>query len=536
MGRPSSQMRGACLALLLYIVAPAIAFAVPVLKVDGAQTMMAIPHGAKRKWAIGETMCVRQGGRDVACGKVTKTTTKGAIVKFDTQTGEAIANGDEVVFRKGAADTAAAEVGPESSLEKPSAPAVPVPPPSVPIKKAARLAEEDDEKDLQKLQDGDFSKSEPESLEKPTAEPDPVEPEAPKKSAQKKSGVEEEVVDLDAESTAAETKATAPANPHGSRLGVRPKFKALFDWWLTHQPGRNTNGVSVSFESYHYLMILEIAPDPRFYFGFEVSQNPRFYELDYQITKRITIRAGRIYIPFDDLSPHSYFGGRANVTRISQPGTNTAFLPDLWTDLGVGVKIGLVSSGETNLDLNAYVVNGFGEGTSPGSDTVYPDFSTTNLQDNNSAKSLGARLQLSLLGDTVVFGGSTYYGRYSNQASPEAAILMAGVDSRIKLNNTELRGGYVFMNVGVVPSNSFVRGAFYLELAQYFGNWRVLARMGQSQNDSRIVQLTDQTLAGAQIAYRAGPVQVSVEHSRDLNDVVGKTYRSFSGLRVGLMF
>jgi hypothetical protein len=173
-------------------------------------------------------------------------------------------------------------------------------------------------------------------------------------------------------------------------------------------------------------MILEIAPDPKFYFGFEVSQNPRFYELDYQLTKRLTIRAGRIYIPFDDLSPHSYFGGRANVTRLSQPGTGSAFLPDLWTDLGVGIKFAFVQSKDTNLELNAYVVNGFGEGTSPGTDAVYPDFSTTNLQDNNSAKSVGARLQLSLLGETLVVGTSGYYGRYSNQNNPEASSKKEG--------------------------------------------------------------------------------------------------------------
>lgn len=525
--------------------------AVPVIKIDSNQTMIAIPHGAKRKWVEGEYLCVQRGGKDVACGPVKKTTRKGALVKFDYQTGDEIAEGDEVVFKRSPAMPnpnppnaappgrfSGGGGGPSFSSDLP-----------VDAGRAARagkaLPEGSVEADLQQLDENAPPK--PDSSERARREalvetpPEDAAEEPPKSEPRRRrpkpaEPAEEAEVNLDEESPAATTAATV-SNPHSGGLGKKPAFRAMFDWWLTYQPGRDPNGVSVTFDNLHYLMILEIVPDPRFYFGFEVSTAPRFFELDYQVTRSLTLRLGRIYIPFDDLSPHSYFGGRVNVTRLGQPGSSNAFLPDIWTDLGIGARLSLGPKRSTHFDLDGYVVNGFSENAtfSPSGDTAYPDFSQTLVIDNNNNKSLGGRMQVVFGGDLVTLGGSAFYGRYSADTSPSASILMAGTDAKLHFEGTEIRVGYIYMNVGVIPTDSFVRGGFYLELSQWFGNLRALARMGQSQNDSRVVQNTDQTIVGGSLAYRAGPVQLSLELSKDINEVPGKNYTTFAGFRVGVM-
>lgn len=515
------------------------AFAVPVLKVDGAQTMVAVSHGAKRKWKVGEYLCVRKHGQDIACGPVSKTTLKGAIVKFDYQTGDEISVGDDVVFKRGAAVS--------GYVSEPG---------GAPSRVPSDIRADSVERDLRRLQDDrpaaasaqrparsdesvselteEFQRGEIRKKSSSGSASDRVRRDSIEVADESGSGEEKEV---DLEEDAKES--AGAASVHGGMTVSKPKFRTMFDWWITHQPGRDPANGTITFNNYHTLLIMELQPDPNIYFGFEVTTNlnPRFFELDWTFQKIFTVRLGRIYIPFDDLSPHTYFGGRVNVAQMSQNAPGSAFLPDLFTDLGVGLKVALYDDKETAFELNGYMVNGFQEGgTSPGTDTAYPDFSQTFLKDNNSNKALGARAQLSLMKEMFIFGASVYTGRYTADTSESASILMAGVDGKMRYSGSEIRGGYAFMNVGVLPTDSFVRGAFYLEFAQWFGKWRALARVGQSQNDSRAIQITDQTVVGGSIAYRPSPVAMfSLEHSRDINDVAGKSYFSFTGLRLSVM-
>ena len=190
-----------------------------------------------------------------------------------------------------------------------------------------------------------------------------------------------------------------------------PVFKILFDLLLDYRPGISP----LMFDNYHSFVLADVFPRPDLHFMFEVNPAPRFYELDYQATSRLTIRGGRIFIPFDELDPHNSFGGRYNTSLVAQPG-GAAFLPDIWADYGLGLKYQIADSKELSLVTDFYVTNGFGSGGTdpyPGSSVkYYPSFSNIlgapGSPSTTNDKAFGARLHANILG-TLGVGGIHLY-------------------------------------------------------------------------------------------------------------------------------
>ena len=126
-----------------------------------------------------------------------------------------------------------------------------------------------------------------------------------------------------------------------SGAGVKPGgekiFKVFFDLALYSRPGVTP----LSFGNFHSYVFLDILPRENIQFSFDLASargSPSFYELDWQIAPWVQLRAGKIWIPFDDMSPHNLFGGRINVSTLAPPG-GEPFLPSLWTDLGTDLVI-----------------------------------------------------------------------------------------------------------------------------------------------------------------------------------------------------
>ena len=325
-------------------------------------------------------------------------------------------------------------------------------------------------------------------------------------------------------------------SPHQS-IGVAPNFKVFFDLNLVSRPG---SGHDLSFENYHAFLFYEIAPDSKIQFSFDVSTAPKFYELDYQLTEKMQLRAGKIWIPFDDMAPHNIFGGRVNVSKLAPQGRT--FLPDIWADLGIGMKYQLVDTTALNLFSQIYMVNGFGSGgTDPsGNGAAYPQFgSSGGGADNNRDKALGGRLH-ALFNGKLGLGISYYTGRWNDQDQQQGqSISLLGLDAQLRLEPVELRAGLASGSVGIpvdsLGNTSFKRGGMYGEIGYKFGqdtSWKVLGRAGRLQLDDRVVSVNDQTLIGATILKRVGPLEVSLEHSRDVKDVPGKTEKQYTNLRL----
>jgi hypothetical protein len=313
-------------------------------------------------------------------------------------------------------------------------------------------------------------------------------------------------------------------------------FKVYFDFLFYARPGV----ANLTFDTFHNFLLFEATPMKDIIFSFDVNPTPKYFELDWQASEKLQLRAGKIWIPFDDMSPHNIYGGRVDVSKLA-PGA--AFLPDLWTDLGVAMKYQLVDTKYLNLLGHLYIVNGFRSGgTNPAnnldSPSNYPSFADISATaDNNRNKAVGGRVH-AILNRKFGFGLSYYTGRWSDDSLPAYGVSMVGADAQVRLGLTEFRAGIVGMNVDI-PNDNFKRGGLYLELGKRFGfeeSWKILGRGGSLQMDNRVRDVTDQKILGASILKQIGIIQLSLEHSRDFTIMAKKRNYTFTAFRIVTAF
>jgi hypothetical protein len=391
------------------------------------------------------------------------------------------------------------------------------------------------------------------------ASPNPVQ----LKAAQPAPKQKEETVDLNAVSTGSFISSSRSSTPTGSTAGkstdrpagmtfgptaepsLLPNFKFFFDFWLINMPGIQ----DLSFRNIHSYIFIDVLPNKELTFStsFNLNGRPNFYELAYSPTPRLTIRGGKILIPFDDTYPHTLYGGRINISEfLVDP--NQPFLPDLWAELGLAFKYRLVDTSTFTLDWQAYISQGFpAGGTDPVPSTgtapnIYPNFAgDTSIGglDNNRDKAIGGRLN-ALIFRKVGVGMSYYTCRWSNQSDPDLRINMIGVDSQLRFakTGTEFRAALISMSFGVLEGTAN-RGGWYLEASQKLGKkreWKVITRLGYRSNDDRVIQAADQRLIGAILLWKPGLLQYSLETWRDLDTDAPKANYSLTALRAALEF
>lgn len=335
---------------------------------------------------------------------------------------------------------------------------------------------------------------------------------------------------------------SSSATDHGGGL----HFNLYFDFWIKSQPGSNSaQGSGFTFDNIHNFFLVEVSPTPDIQFSAEINPNPRYFELDYQVTRWLQVRLGKIWIPFDQMSPHNLFGGRTNATDLRVNGEAT-FLPDIWADLGIGLKFNLWERQNLTIIGHFYVVNGFGSGgTDPiGQTTIYPSFgeSQVRIDDNNRAKSLGGRLH-SLIYRTVGVGFSLYHGRYSDNDQEPLAVTLYGLDTQLYFNRLEFRFGYTNGTVKIpsttVGGDTYNRPAYYAEASYKLGekrHWKLVALTGGINNDNRVTDVNDQTIVGGKILYRPNNIEWGMQYSRDLKELAAKGNNSLFAVRVVAQF
>jgi hypothetical protein len=237
------------------------------------------------------------------------------------------------------------------------------------------------------------------------------------------------------------------------------------------------------------------------------------------------------------------YGGRPNLSVFFMEG-QTAFLPDLWAEPGIAMKYRLYEQSDFHMDGTLYVTNGFQANTSnpyPGQEGgIYPDFNgltAIDISDNNRDKAIGGRLE-SLWFRKFSLNGSFYTCRYSDQASESERLTALGLDSQLRLASSglEFRAALISMKV-TLPSDNFTRNGWYLEAGKKFGvkrDWKALLRTGYRQNDTRVIEVSDQKLIGGVLVWKPGLVQWSFETWRDLKDVPGKVNYTLTALRAAV--
>lgn len=317
-------------------------------------------------------------------------------------------------------------------------------------------------------------------------------------------------------------------------------FSIYFDLLLMLQP-RSGNG-DLSFNNFHPFLLAEVFPDSNLLFSFEVSSSPKYFELSYLANERWQIRFGKIYIPFDDLQPHDVFGGRVNASRM-RIGSTAAFLPDLWTDLGVAAKWTSHDTSALLLDWQLFVGNGFRNGgttldpVTPKA-SAYPTFADLPIAaDNNNDKSIGARVH-ALMSRQFGLGLSFYTARWTDESDPPKRVNILGIDSQWTLGKSEIRAG-VAKFFGGLLNGDLSRQGEYVEFGQKFGEkdeWKLLLRGGHLDLDARIEDANDQLVGGFGILYKPGLLQYALEHYQDFKKVASKSNYSFTALKVAMQF
>lgn len=322
---------------------------------------------------------------------------------------------------------------------------------------------------------------------------------------------------------------------HGSHGGASmPEFKAYFDLWFYNRPSYKP----MTFGAVHYLFLVDIIPAPGTKFSFEVNPSPRFFELSHDFSEKLQVRAGKIFIPFDESYPHTLYGGRMNVQTLN-PGNET-FLPNIWAELGVAARYRFIDSKEMQLEAHLAITNGFGQGNSDPKlgASAYPDFTDTGVgvatEDNNAAKALTARVK-TLWDGKFSLGASTYINRWNNASDTEGLnMFFVGIDAGIRLPRIDLKGGFMAGSVKL-PTDSMTRGGYFIEGGYRFGTdlkWKGIARFGGLSVDSRVLSGSDVTTATGAIMYSPLPFQISLEHSHDFLRRANKNFNDITIVRL----
>ena len=334
-------------------------------------------------------------------------------------------------------------------------------------------------------------------------------------------------VDLSAETGSSQ----ASAHAHGS--GAQPIFKAYFDLIYHIRPGISPG----TFDNYHSLLLMDIIPKPGILFSFEVNPSPRYFQLDLELSEMFTLILGKYQIPFDDMTPHNRFGGYLNNSQTAQPNA-PAFLPDIWADLGVGLKVNLVQSSALEAAAWIYLANGFNGGGQDPKNQVssYPNFGSLGAEDNNSDKAFGGRVKATFF-NTVSFGVSLYNSRYTPDTVESKRITMIGLDGGIRLKTrTSVKIGYAYTTVELLDNPdgdaSFERGGLYGLVRQRVGpNFYVDFEGGILQTDSRVTDAGDQMNIGFRVGYDAQIFDLSINYRYDLESNAAKLNRNYTAAR-----
>ncbi len=294
---------------------------------------------------------------------------------------------------------------------------------------------------------------------------------------------EEEVVDFEAEEAASDREAAkmmhGAGGPGGGSLGLG--FKIIADLLLEYPVGAE----KFEFTMHHTHVILQVILKEDLMFAIDISDDPVFYELYWNITPRFGIRAGKLMIPFGTNEFHHVVGGR--VDELSN------FLPETWSDFGVGIHHVFYDGEFLSAEYDLFAVNGF-------SGTERPIFGTGTSSDNNANKGIGARLKLDFFG-YYGLAGSLYYDVWDPDDSKILVFYSVGLELRKGfidlpvLDRIGLRGEWARGEVQLPGSNyqqgmiehSFARAGFYGELlAQILEELNFRFRLGRINPDNTV--------------------------------------------------
>ncbi|MCC7074616.1 MAG: hypothetical protein IT383_25130 [Deltaproteobacteria bacterium] len=270
----------------------------------------------------------------------------------------------------------------------------------------------------------------------------------------------EEEVDFEEEEKKSEAeseriKAAAGAAPaQGGATG----FKLFVDLTAIAKLGQGTFTIKPN-HSYVFLMA---QINDELSLQLHLSDDPAFYELQWEVMPGLSLKAGKLLVPFGTNDFHHLIGGRVD--------EESRLLPETWGDFGLSLSHAALDTEWLALDYTLYAVNGF-----QGSDE--PGIAAGTGIDNNYMKGLGARARLVAFSDYIVTG-SAYFDVWDSRQRYKLLYYALGAElkqgfvpipvlDRLRVRGEWARGEIELpgraLQVGLIGPYSVARTGFYAE-------------------------------------------------------------------------
>ncbi len=332
---------------------------------------------------------------------------------------------------------------------------------------------------------------------------------------------EESAVDFAAEETESDRQSQriiAAAGGQPAEAGGGTGFKLFVDLLAEYPVGQRR----FEFRPNHFYVLLQARVKDDLALTLHISEAPVFYELTWNLTARLALKAGKLLVPFGTNEFHHLIGGR--VDELS------SFLPETWGDFGLGLTHVAYDGDNVAVEYAFYLVNGF-----EGQDE--PVISTGDPADNNLAKGIGTRVKVELLGHVVVTG-SAYVDWWDVDNAQMILFYAAGLELRPGLipvpglRRLRLRGEWARGELQIEGENwqrgltrfATLRGGYYGELTYPLTHAvAARARVGRVNPDNRVGDAGDVDVWEPALLINAGKLTFTVAYQ--LVARVGRPYR-----------
>lgn len=319
----------------------------------------------------------------------------------------------------------------------------------------------------------------------------PSEEEQQAATAPEAAGKEEEVDFEDEEKKSDQQSAQIKAAAGGGGPAAPTSatgFKLFVDVSALAKLGQDTFNIKPN-HTYVFLMA-QVADELSF--QMHISDDPAFYEVQWDPLPGLSLRGGKLLVPFGTNEFHHIIGGRVDEESL--------FLPETWGDFGVALSHAPLDTEWVAFEYALYAVNGF-QGTDE------PAIAAGTGVDNNYFKGLGTRLKLTLLSDYLVTG-SAYFDVWDAKQRYKTLFYALGAEMRKGfiplpvLDRLRLRGEWARgeielpgrnLQAGLMGPYAVARTGFYAEATALV--WETLSarvRTGRINSDNTQTQQTEE--------------------------------------------
>ena len=296
---------------------------------------------------------------------------------------------------------------------------------------------------------------------------------------------------------------------HGGAASSKfPRFKLFFDFLVEYEFETD----KFQFTSEHSYVMLDLNATPWLSFRTDLSINPEFFEIIFNLGPSFELSLGKVLVPFGQNEWHHLIGGRVD--------NHSLFLPTVWADYGIKMKHRLIDGEHASFSYSLYAVNGF-QASLDSQNNPFPSKNAGYLEDNNQMKGVGIRPTLYLDFLKMTIGSSWYFDAWDEEN--EGKMLFYGVDVDLGfgfipvpvLKNLRLRAEAAWGEIELQNNNAYSgimeygsrRAGYNLEVSyKIIPALTLRYREGYVNTDSRFRDWGDVRIHEPAIITRVGPV------------------------------